>query len=86
MALLERVATRTLTGPNFDLLEKLEQFTRERGHTLLELAVGWLASGPQISSVICGATSPEQVSENVKAGAWKLSAEERDAVDKLTQR
>ncbi|HZZ07076.1 MAG TPA: aldo/keto reductase [Candidatus Binataceae bacterium] len=86
MALLERVARRTLTGPNFDLLEKLEQFTRERGHTLLELAVGWLVSEPQNSSVICGATSPEQVSENVKAGAWKLSAEERDAVDKLTQR
>src|ERR1700688_148861 len=86
MALLERVATRTLTGPNFDLLEKLEHFARERGRTLLELAVGWLVSEPQNSSVICGATSPEQVSENVKAGAWKLSAEERDAVDKLTQR
>jgi aryl-alcohol dehydrogenase-like predicted oxidoreductase len=70
----------------FRFARELEQFARERGHTLLELAVGWLVSEPQNSSVICGATSPEQVSENVKAGAWKLSAEERDAVDKLTQR
>jgi len=86
MALMEKVATRTLTGPNFDLLEKLEDFARECGHTLLELAVGWLISEPQNASVICGATSPEQVSQNVLAGAWRLSAEERDAVDKLTRR
>ncbi len=86
MALMERIATRTLTAPNFDLLEKLEHFARERGHTLLELAVGWLVSEPQNSSVICGATTPEQVSQNVKAGAWRLSAEEREAVDKLTHR
>src|SRR5712672_3312212 len=70
MALMERIATRTLTEPNFDLLEKLESFARERGHTLLELAVGWLVSEPQNSSVICGATTPEQVSQNVKAGEW----------------
>jgi hypothetical protein len=29
---------------------------------------------------------PEQVSENVKAKTWKVSAEKRDAVDRLTQR
>jgi aryl-alcohol dehydrogenase-like predicted oxidoreductase len=86
MALLERVATRTLTEPNFDLLEKLENFARERGHTLLELAVGWLVSEPQNSSVICGATTPEQLSQNVKAGEWRLSAEELEEVAKLTNR
>lgn len=86
MALMERIATRTLTAPNFDLLEKLEHFALERGHTLLELAIGWLVSEPQNSSVICGATSSEQVSENVKAGGWKLSAEERDALDQLARR
>ena len=86
MALIEWIAARTLTVANFDLLEKLEHFAREREHTLLELAVGWLVSEPQNSSVICGATSPEQVSENVKAGAWMLSAEERSEVDKLTRR
>jgi aryl-alcohol dehydrogenase-like predicted oxidoreductase len=86
MALLERIATRTLTEANFDLLEKLETFARERGHTLLELAVGWLVSEPQNSSVISGATTPEQVSQNVKAAEWRLDAEEREAVGKLAQR
>ena len=75
-----------MTEPNFDLLEKLENFARERGHTLLELAVGWLVSEPQNSSVICGATTPEQLSQNVKAGEWRLSAEELEEVAKLTNR
>ena len=60
MALLERIATKTLTEANFDLLEKLEHLARECGHTLLELAVGWLVSEPQNSSVICGATRPSR--------------------------
>ena len=46
----------------------------------------WLAAQPQVSSVISGATSPEQVSQNVKAGTWKLSADELAEVDKLTRR
>ncbi len=82
MALMERLARRNLTEPNFDSLDKLERFARERGHTILELAVGWLVSEPQNSSVICGATTPEQVSENVRAGNWRLSSEEREGVDK----
>ena len=41
---------------------------------------------PQVSSVISGATKPEQVSANVKGGNWKLSAEELAEVDKLTRR
>ncbi|HLK86077.1 MAG TPA: aldo/keto reductase [Candidatus Binataceae bacterium] len=85
MALMERLARRNLTEANFDSLEKLERFARERGHTILELAVAWLVSEPQNSSVICGATTPEQVSENIRAGNWRLSAEEREGVDKVMQ-
>ena len=80
------MAQQTLTDENFATLEKLEKFAREREHTMLELAVGWLASQPQVSSVIAGATSPDQVTQNVKAGNWKLSAEELAEVDKLTRR
>ena len=84
--MIQRMAQQTLTDENFATLEKLEKFAREREHTMLELAVGWLASQPQVSSVIAGATSPDQVTQNVKAGNWKLSAEELAEVDKLTRR
>lgn len=86
LSLMQRMAQQALTDENFATLERLEKFVSSRGHTILELAVGWLASQPEVSSVISGATSPEQVTQNVKAGSWKLSAEELAEVDKLTRR
>ena len=62
----------TLTDAKFDKLAILEEFARVRDHTLVDLALGWLASQPQISTVIAGATKPAQVVENVAAGDWQL--------------
>jgi aryl-alcohol dehydrogenase-like predicted oxidoreductase len=84
--MMQRMAKQGLTDENFATLERLEKFARSREHTVLELAVGWLASQPQVASVISGATSPAQVTQNVNAGNWKLSAEELAEVDKLTRR
>jgi aryl-alcohol dehydrogenase-like predicted oxidoreductase len=86
LALMQRMADQVMTDANFVTLERLENFASSRGHTILELAVGWLASQSLISSVISGATTPEQVSANVRAAAWKLSAEEMRQVDELTRR
>ena len=86
LATTQRLADQVLTGGNFAILQRLEKFVKECGHSLLELAVSWLAAQPQVSSVICGATRPEQVSDNVHASSWKLSAEELAQVDKLTRR
>jgi aryl-alcohol dehydrogenase-like predicted oxidoreductase len=85
LSLMKRMADQTLTEENFAKLERLDKFARDHNHTLLELAVGWLASQPQVSSVISGATSPEQVTDNVKAGNWKLTSEELAEIDKLTR-
>ena len=78
-------AGRALSDQNFDVVEKLTDFAETRGYTLLELAIGWLASKPVISSVIAGATKPEQVEANVKASAWKLTAEEMDEVNEISR-
>jgi aryl-alcohol dehydrogenase-like predicted oxidoreductase len=74
-----------LTERNLKLATALQAFCRARGRTLLELAMSWLASRPTVSSVICGATRPEQVEQNVKAAGWALNAEELAEVDKLTK-
>lgn len=66
---------------NWDRVEKLEAFVRERGHTLLELAFSWLTAKPVVSSVIAGATRPEQIDANIAAAGWKLDADELAAVD-----
>jgi aryl-alcohol dehydrogenase-like predicted oxidoreductase len=78
-----RQAERTLTEGNFATLHKLEQFAGDRGHTVLELAIAWLAAQPTVSSVIAGATSREQVLANVQAAEWKLSSMEVAEVGKL---
>jgi len=54
--------------------------------TLLELAFSWLAARPAVTSVIAGATSPEQVHANVAAAGWKLSADELSELDRLAPR
>jgi aryl-alcohol dehydrogenase-like predicted oxidoreductase len=70
----------------FDMVEALTAFATERDHTLLELAMSWLATMPAMGSVIAGATKPEQVRDNAAAVGWKLTADERAEVDRLTRR
>jgi len=74
-----------LSARNFEVLAKLEPFAASRGHTMLELAFGWLVSQPYISSVIAGATTPEQIDQNVAAASWTLTPEEMNEVNGLTQ-
>jgi aryl-alcohol dehydrogenase-like predicted oxidoreductase len=64
------------TDEKFDRIEALERFAGERGLQLLDVAIGGLAAQPAIASVIAGATKPEQVYANAKAGEWEPSAEE----------
>ena len=78
------MADRIINDANWDKVEKLETFAGERDHTILDLAIGSLASMPHVGSVIAGATTPEQVAANVAAGGWRLSAEELAEVDRLT--
>ena len=64
----------------------LEAFAGAAGHTLLELAMSWLACQTPVASVIAGATRPEQVHANARAAAWQLTADELAEVDRLTGR
>ena len=70
----------------FDVVEKLSGFANERDHTILELAMSWLASLPHISSVIAGATSGDQVKQNAQATSWQLTDEEMWKVAEISQR
>jgi len=75
---------RIFTDANWDKLAKLEAFATGHGHTMGELAIAWLLSKPYISTVIAGARKTEQVSANVAAGEWKLTAEETAEVDSIS--
>ena len=72
-----------LEAADFDLIEDLAGFAEGRGHTLLELAFAWLLSRPSVSSVIAGATRPEQIRANAAAVNWRLSEEELESVGRI---
>ena len=74
---------RFLTERNLAMAEELNEFAIARGHTLLELAIGWLAMRPTVSGVIAGASAPEQVERNVRAADWMLSADDLAEVDRI---
>ena len=73
-----------LNDRTFDVVERLEAFADDRAITLLDVAIGGLLAQPAVSSVIAGATSPEQVAANVKAGEWRPTAEDLAEIDRIT--
>jgi aryl-alcohol dehydrogenase-like predicted oxidoreductase len=84
LAKTQRLADRYLTERNWEVAEKLGDFAESHGHTMLELAFSWLLAQSPVSSVIAGATRPEQLEQNVKAGGWKLTAEELAEIDRIS--
>jgi aryl-alcohol dehydrogenase-like predicted oxidoreductase len=69
-----------------DTVEQLDEFARARDHTLLDLAMSWLAAHDLVASVIAGATKPEQVRANAQAVTWKLNADDLKEIDRITKR
>jgi aryl-alcohol dehydrogenase-like predicted oxidoreductase len=72
-----------LSERNFDRIEALTAYAEARGHSLLDLAFAWLLGHPVVSSVIAGATRPEQVQANVATAAWRLTPAEVAEVSAL---
>lgn len=74
---------KVFTDENLTKGEDLIQFAESHGHTLLELAMSWLAAHAEVASVIAGAKTPEQVRSNAVAVGWKLSADELSATNQI---
>jgi aryl-alcohol dehydrogenase-like predicted oxidoreductase len=74
-----------LNDRNWAMTEALRDFATRSNRSILDIAFGWLLARPVTASVIAGATSPEQIEQNVRAGATQLSAEDVAALDRMTQ-
>jgi aryl-alcohol dehydrogenase-like predicted oxidoreductase len=81
-----RLASRAdrLAAANFDVIEELAAFAEARELTMLQVAMGGLAAMPAVGSVIAGATSVEQVQQNVAAGLWEPTAQELEELRQIT--
>ena len=60
-------------------------FCDERGKNIIDLAFAWLLFRENVSSVIAGATKPDQVITNAQAGDWDLTPEEYKIVAGILQ-
>ena len=68
---------------NWERLGKLDAFAKDRGHKVGELAIAWLLSHPWLSTVIAGATRPDQLDTNLSGARWKLTAAEIAQVEQI---
>lgn len=74
-----------MTDRNFDLVEKLEKFGKERNLSLLEIAVAWLLAQPGVTSCMAGATKPEQIAQNAAAASAKLTPDDVKTLNEITK-
>ena len=79
----KNMADRYMTEAGWGAVEGLSAFAAKHGKTLLDLAFSWFLAKKPVTSVIAGATKPEQLEQNVRAAEWKLSAADLAEIDKL---
>jgi aryl-alcohol dehydrogenase-like predicted oxidoreductase len=72
-----------VTDAKLDKVEALIAWGQDHGVSVLEIAIGGLAAQPGCSSVIAGATSPEQVKANAAAGEWEPTEDDLAAIDDI---
>jgi aryl-alcohol dehydrogenase-like predicted oxidoreductase len=65
-----------LTDENFDLVERVEAYARQRELTMAQVALGWLLAQEAVPAVTAGATTPKQVASNALAAGWEPSPED----------
>ena len=80
LALDANQSERWITDSNMRAIAALQDWARERGKTLVDLAFAWLLADPIVGTVIAGASSPEQIAQNANASSWQLTDEERGEV------
>ncbi len=83
---LSRTRTHLVHDADWNQLRAFGEFAAARDLTEVQVAFSWLASQPSVSSVIAGATKPEQVRENAAAAAWRPDAGELAELDEIFPR
>jgi len=67
----------------FDIVAGLREYGESIGHSVLDIAIGWLAAQPYVSSVIAGVTKPEQIASNAAAASWTPTSEQLADISRI---
>ncbi len=80
----EEAWDRRATERNWNVLDAVALIAAQREKTHSQVALNWLLSRPEVSSVIIGARTMDQLEDNLGAVNWELSAEELIALDDVS--
>jgi aryl-alcohol dehydrogenase-like predicted oxidoreductase len=85
LAIAPNQGERWLTDRYFDVLDGIAAFCERTGHGMTDVAFAWLLAHPLVSSVIAGASRPEQVTLNSASVGLRLSAAEMADLDSILE-
>ena len=76
-----------ITKERLEQIEALNEIAKERGQTLAQMALSWVIRDGDVTSVLIGASSSEQIRENVKiVENTAFIQEELDAIDAISKK
>ncbi len=75
---------RAMTEKNFALIDEMEVIALRHKATIAQIALAWMLAGIVITSPIIGATSVEQLNDNLSALDVKLGEDEMALLNKMT--
>ena len=69
-----------------DQIRKLNEMAAQRGEKLSEMALGWLLHQKEVTSVLIGASKPQQILDNIKAiHCTPFTEEELKRIDDISK-
>ena len=75
-----------LTPERLDQIRRLNDLAAQRGEKLADMALGWLLQHKEVTSVLIGASKPQQILDNVKAiHCAPFTAEELRLIDEISK-
>ncbi len=81
------LAERSITEQTLEKTKKLNRIAKERGQTLAQMALAWVYNREGVTSVLIGASKPEQILENIKMiENVDFTREELDEIDSIIER
>ena len=74
-----------LDGHKLDQIRRLNDLASQRGEKLCDMALGWLLQHDEVTSVLIGASKPQQILDNVKAvSCAPFTEEELQLIDEIS--
>jgi aryl-alcohol dehydrogenase-like predicted oxidoreductase len=69
----------------YQVLDALEEVSRETGKTIPQIALNWLLHRPTVANIIIGARNEEQLRQNLGAVGWNLTREQIQRLDAASE-